>query len=85
VTDHRRREDGGGGTLTPHKGRLLLGEPKTKRSRRTVRLTELALEALKGHLTRQMEQMKRFSNLYEDQGLTFTTDSSFHRCCTRLR
>jgi hypothetical protein len=39
-----------------------------------VRLTELTLEALKGHLTRQMEQMKRFSNLYEDQGLTFTTE-----------
>ncbi len=39
-----------------------------------MRLTELTLEALKGHLTRQMEQMKRFSNLYEDQGLTFTTE-----------
>ncbi len=59
-------------TLTRHKGRLLLGEPKTKRSRRTVRLTEAA-EALKGHLARQMEQMERLGGLYEDQGLVFAT------------
>ena len=60
-------------TLTRHKGRLLLGEPKTKRSRRTVRLTEAAAKALKGHLARQTEQMERLGDLYEDQGLTFAT------------
>lgn len=61
-------------TLTRHKGRLILGEPKTKRSRRTVRLTEVAVEALKGHLARQMEQMKHLGDLYEDLGLVFATE-----------
>ena len=39
-------------TLTRHKGRLVLGEPKTKRSLRTVQLTEAAVEALEGHFGR---------------------------------
>jgi len=43
-------------TLTRNKGRLLLGEPKTKRSRRTVRLTEAAVVALKKHFVHQMEE-----------------------------
>jgi integrase len=60
-------------TLTRNRGHLLLGEPKTKRSRRTVRLTEAAVEALKGHLARQMEQIERLGDLYEDQGLVFAT------------
>jgi len=58
-------------TLTGHKGRLLFGEPKTKRSRRTVRLTEAAVKALKERLTRQMEHL---GDLYEDQGLVFATE-----------
>jgi integrase len=33
-------------TLARHKGRLVLGEPKTKKSRRTVQLTQAAVEAL---------------------------------------
>ena len=61
-------------TLTRHKGRLLLGEPKTKRSRRTVRLTEAAVEALRGHLARQMKQMERLGDLYAFQGLVFATE-----------
>jgi integrase len=61
-------------TLTRHKWRLLLGEPKTKKSRRTVRLTESAVKAFENHLTRQMEQMKRLSDHYEDQGLVFATE-----------
>jgi integrase len=60
-------------TLIRHRGRLLLGEPKTKRSRRTVRLTEAAVQALKEHLARQIEQMERLGDLYEDQGLIFAT------------
>jgi integrase len=60
-------------TLIRNRGRLLLGEPKTKRSRRTVRLTEAAVQALKEHLTRQIEQMERLGDLYEDQGLIFAT------------
>ena len=40
-------------TLVRKKGRVFLGEPKTKRSRRTVRLTEPAVDALRDHLARQ--------------------------------
>ena len=36
--------------------RLALGEPKTKKSRRTVRLTQRAVEALKRHRARQAEE-----------------------------
>ena len=60
-------------TLIRNRGRLLLGEPKTKRSRRTVRLTEAAVQALKEYLARQIEQMERLGDLYEDQGLIFAT------------
>jgi integrase len=60
-------------TLVRNNGRLFLGEPKTKRSRRTVRLTETATEALKEHLARQLEQMECLGDLYEDQGLVFAT------------
>jgi integrase len=42
--------------LTRYKGCPLLGKPTTKRSRRTVRLTEEAVEALRDHLARQMRE-----------------------------
>jgi integrase len=61
-------------TLTRNKGRLLLGEPKTKRSRRTVRLTDSAVEVLKKHRTRQRGEMKLLNGHYEDQGLVFATE-----------
>jgi integrase len=60
-------------TLARHKGRLVLGEPKTKRSRRTVQLTEAAVEALEEHFGRQMVQWDCLGDLYEDQGLVFAT------------
>ena len=60
-------------TLTRHESRLLLGEPKTKRSRRTVRVSETAVEALKKHLARQVREKKYLNELYRDQGLVFTT------------
>jgi integrase len=60
-------------TLTKSGTSLLLGEPKTKKSRRTVYLTEAATEALRDHLRRQMEEMERLGDLYEDRGLVFTT------------
>jgi integrase len=69
-------EDGGvrvRRTLARHKGRLVLGEPKTKRSRRTVRLTEAAVEALQGHFARQKVQRDLLGDLYEHQGLVFAT------------
>jgi integrase len=60
-------------TLTCNKGRLLLGEPKTKKSRRTVRLTEPAAQTLREHLERPLEEIERLGDLYQDQGLVFTT------------
>ncbi|CAA9364014.1 MAG: Integrase, partial [uncultured Chloroflexia bacterium] len=72
-------------TLTRHKARLLLGEPKTKRSRRTVRLTEGALEALKRHSAHQMVQKDRLGDHYEDQGLVFATQKGTLMNPTNLR
>lgn len=62
-------------TLTRESGHYTLGEPKTKRSRRTVKLTSAATEVLRAHLSRQMEDMDRLGDLYTDQGLVFTSDS----------
>ena len=62
-------------TLTRERGHYTLGEPKTKRSRRTVKLTRAATEILMAHLSRQMDQMDRLGDLYRDQGLVFTSDS----------
>jgi integrase len=58
-------------TRTDNGRRLALGEPKTKNSRRTVRLTEKAVEALRSHRARQAEQKLGVGSLYQDQGLVF--------------
>ncbi len=50
---------------------LALGEPKTKKSRRTVRLTPRAVDVLKGHRARQAKEKLKAGTLYEDQGLVF--------------
>jgi integrase len=60
-------------TLTRNRGRLILGEPKTKKSRRTVRLAETAVRVLREHLERQIGEIERLGDLYRDQGLVFTT------------
>jgi len=43
-------------TLTRHGGKVALGEPKTRESRRTFRLTHKVVEALRSHRTRQLEE-----------------------------
>ena len=53
----------------------MLGEPKTKKSRRSIRLTLQALEALRSHLERQLRDMEILGDRYQDQGLVFTTDT----------
>ena len=58
-------------TLTRHGGRVALGEPKTKKSRRTVRLTPRAVESLRSHRARQAEEKLKAGSLYDDQGLVF--------------
>jgi len=72
-------------TLTRHKGRLFLGETKTKGSRRTVNLTEPAIEALRGHLQRQLGEMEQLGDLYKDQGLIFSTQAGTPINPTNLR
>jgi integrase len=58
-------------TRTDNGRRLALGEPKTKKSRRTVRLTQRALEALRSHRARQAKEKLKVGSLYQDQGLVF--------------
>jgi integrase len=55
--------------------RLDLGPPKNKQSRRTVRLTERAVEALRSHLEQQLKEIEALGDLYKDQGLVFTTEA----------
>lgn len=60
-------------TLTRDGGRVVVGEPKTKRSRRLIRLTTQAAEALRRHLERQLREIQMLGDDYADQGLVFTT------------
>jgi integrase len=62
-------------TLTRSGGRVAFGEPKTKKSRRSIRLTPQAVEALRSHLKRQLRDMEILGDRYRDQGLIFTTDT----------
>ena len=62
-------------TLTYAGGKYSLAEPKTKKSRRTVRLTTGAVAALQGHLKRQMGEMDRLSSPYRPGGLVFANET----------
>jgi hypothetical protein len=55
-------------------GKVSLGPPRTKNSRRTVGLTDGAVEALREHLTRQLEEMERVGSLYRPGGLVFANE-----------
>jgi integrase len=61
-------------TLTRSDKGFVFGEPKTKKSRRTIRLTAGAMQALRDHLSRQLEEMERAGSLYEPGGLIFATE-----------
>ena len=61
-------------TITKSGGKLLLGEPKTKKSRRTIDLSEAAVLALRRHLARQMEDIEILGDSYRDEGLVFTSE-----------
>jgi integrase len=62
-------------TLTRRGGRIAFGEPKTKKSRRPIRLSSQAVEALRSHLDRQLREIEILGDRYQDQGLVFTTDT----------
>jgi integrase len=61
-------------TLTTAKGGLVLSTPKTKGSRRTVKLTQSAIEALRSHLQRQLGEIDRAGSLWEENGLIFASE-----------
>ncbi len=48
--------------------RVVLGEPKTRETRRTVRLTPRALDALKTHRKRQLEEIMELAGLHPPWG-----------------
>jgi len=48
--------------------------PKTARSRRSVKLTAGAIEALKRHSARQADEMTRMGERYEDRGIIFASE-----------
>ncbi|PLS87636.1 MAG: site-specific integrase [Actinobacteria bacterium] len=61
-------------TLTWAGGKHSLTEPKTKKSRRTVRLTTGAVAALRDHLKRQLSEMDRLGSLYQNGNLVFANE-----------
>ena len=62
-------------TLTRNGGSIEMGEPKTKKSRRSIRLTPRAVEALESHLDCQLREMGILGDRYKDRGLLFTTST----------
>jgi integrase len=48
--------------------------PGTKNSRRTVGLTDGAVETLRTHLARQLEEMEHVGSLYRPGGLVFANE-----------
>jgi integrase len=62
-------------SLTTAKGGPVLRAPKTKGSRRTVKLSPTALEALRSHLERQLGEIDQAGDLWRENGLIFASDS----------
>ncbi len=60
-------------TLTKDGGKLTVGPTKTAKGRRTVKLTRDAVAALRGHLTRQLEEIDGLGDYFKDNGLAFCT------------
>lgn len=63
--------------LQRSKGAFYFAEPKTSRSRRTVALPTIAVDALRRHRVRQMEERLAAGPLWEDWGLVFTSTSGW--------
>jgi integrase len=62
-------------TLTTAKGGPVLSAPKTKSSRRTVRLSQTTLQALRSHLEHQLGEIDRAGDLWRENGLVFASES----------
>ena len=62
-------------TLATAKGGPQLTAPKTKGSRRTVRLTQSAVNALRSHLERQLGEIDKAGSLWRENGLIFASET----------
>jgi integrase len=61
-------------TLITAKGGPVISPPKTKGSRRTVKLSQRALEALRSHLARQLDEIDTVGSLWRENGLIFASE-----------
>jgi integrase len=62
-------------TLTTAKGGPMLTAPKTKGSRRTLKLSPTAPEDLRNHLERQLSEIDQAGDLWRENGLIFASES----------
>jgi integrase len=62
-------------TLVTAKAGPVLTAPKTKGSRRSVKLTQGAVEALRSHLKHQLQEIDRAGSLWRENGLMFASES----------
>ncbi len=60
-------------TLTRTGGKLAVGTTKTSKGRRTVKLTRDATEALREHLARQLVEIDKAGEAWQENGLVFCT------------
>ncbi len=62
-----------GGTISVWRSVREHGDTKTNRSRRTLKMPEIAVEALRGQRQRQAAERARAGELWQEHGLVFTT------------
>jgi integrase len=62
-------------TLAITKNGSVFTSPKTAGSRRSVKLTSKATEALKSHLERQLAEIDRVGSLWQENGLIFASET----------
>ena len=61
-------------TLATAKGGPRLMAPKTKSSRRSVKLTQGAMDALRSHLKGQLQEIDMAGSLWQENGLVFASE-----------
>jgi integrase len=54
-------------------GGFTFGAPKTAKSRRSIKLPDIAISSLRRHRKAQLEEKLRLGELFADQGLVFTS------------
>jgi integrase len=62
-------------TLSITKDGPIFTSPKTTGSRRSVKLTQRAIEALRSHLERQLAEIDRVGSLWSENGLIFASET----------